>query len=226
MADGRRQKAEGRWQKAERRTQKAEGRRRNAERRKQMAEGRWQMADGRTTNPFSALRSAFCVRSLPPQYPRPLRVDQRLERIGVVGHDEPPAGPEVGDDVVAELGVGMVCGEAVAESDEAAAFVSGEGIDAFAGGAALARLHFRDDEGAAAAEDEVDLTVRAARVLRDDDVAAEAIEPFRPPFAEFAEELRRKFHAHFGSFMRISVEAARRRCQFLLPVEVPLGVAV
>jgi len=70
------------------------------------------------------------------------------------------------------------------------ALVAIDGIESFAGCRRLPRLHFGDDERAAAADDEVDLAVARADVARHDAISAQAIEPGRAALAAASELAR------------------------------------
>ena len=91
--------------------------------------------------------------------------------------NEAAAGPEEGEDVVADLEVGELLEVAVGEADELLAFCAVDRLVACSGREALARFHFADDERLAAADDEIDLAAPGADVPVDDAIAAEAVEP-------------------------------------------------
>jgi len=90
---------------------------------------------------------------------------------------EPAAGPEEGEDVVADLKVRELREITVGEADELLAFGAVDRLVACAGRETLARFHFADDERLSAPDDEVDLTKSRADVALDDAVAAETVKP-------------------------------------------------
>jgi hypothetical protein len=113
-----------------------------------------------------------------------------LEGVREVLDDEAAAGPEEREDVVADLEVGETRDVLLAEADELLAFGSVDGFVPRAGREALARFHFADDEGLAAADDEVDLAALRPNVAVDDAIAADAVKPRRSLLATAAELAR------------------------------------
>ena len=105
-------------------------------------------------------------------------------------HLEAPAGPEEGEDVVADLEVGEPGDVSLAEAKELLAFRAVDRLVARSGGEALARLHFTDDERLAAADDEVDFAALGAGVAVDDPISTEPVEPRRPALSSAPEVAR------------------------------------
>src|SRR5688572_2060037 len=67
-----------------------------------------------------------------------------------------------------------------------------DGLVSFSGSETLARLHLRDHQRAAAADDEIDLAAAQAQIAGHDPIAAQPVEPGCPALAKWPEESLRK----------------------------------
>jgi hypothetical protein len=72
------------------------------------------------------------------------------------------------------------------QTDELELLAPVDGVNSVAGGEALPRFHFDEDEKTAATSDEINLSAAQVNVARDDAVTPQTIKPRCTPFAAYA----------------------------------------
>src|SRR5258706_5083897 len=122
----------------------------------------------------------------PPPRPEPIR--DRAERVRVVTDDEPPSGPEEREDVVADFAVMWMAGQiSRSQADDLQFLAAIDSVDAIAGGNALPRLHFDEDEHSSAPNDQIDLAATHVEVALHDAISTQPVEPGGAPLTAFSE---------------------------------------